>query len=511
MSRLIETNLKRYKRLLARIEALDYREKLAVEIFERADRLRQEVREINPPAEAFRPMPERILRQIIPEAFALVRAVVQQEFGWTVFESQILAALAMLEGRIVELDTGEGKTLAAVFVAFIQSLTGRGVHVLTFNDYLAGRDAVWMGPLYRRLGVRVAAISQATGQNGRREAYQADVTYLTAKEAGFDYLRRFLAIKSEDLIQPAFAHAIVDEADSILIDEARIPLVLAGGDAGQGTLDPALYRLVAAMQAGQHFNLDEHSQHVLLTESGVDWLEKRLGIENLYQPDQIERLTQIRLILQAIHLLKRDIDYIVRDGRIDLVDEFTGRVIADRQWPEGLHEAVEIKEGLHGHARGRILNRITLNDFIAQYPVLCGMTGTATSAASELMQFYRLAVSRIPPHVPCRRVDHPDRVFARRVDKEAAILAEITRRHLAGQPILLGTASVEESERLARQARSQGLECVVLNARHDDVEAEIIAQAGQKGAVTISTNMAGRGVDIRLGDPYGRGDRKSVV
>jgi len=273
MSRLIETNLKRYKRLLAGVDSLDYHEKLASELLERADRLRQMVRAVNPPAEVFRPVPDRIVRQIIPEAFALVRAVVRQEFGWTVFESQMLAALAMLEGRIVELDTGEGKTLAAVFVAFIQSLTGRGVHVLTFNDYLARRDAAWMGPLYRRLGVRVAAINQATEQAQRREAYLADVTYLTAKEAGFDYLRRFLAIKPEDLIQRPFAHAIVDEADSILIDEARIPLVLAGGDEGQGTLDPALFRLVAAMLAGLHFNLDEHSQHVLLTESGVDWLE----------------------------------------------------------------------------------------------------------------------------------------------------------------------------------------------------------------------------------------------
>lgn len=505
MTRLIDTNLKRFKRILASINALDYREKVSSDILERASLLRQQVRSSCQSDKEYAPIPDRVYRQIIPEAFALVRAVVKQEFGWTVFENQMLAAMAMLEGRIVELDTGEGKTLAAVFVAFIQSLTGRGVHVLTFNDYLARRDAAWMGPLYLRLGVSVAAIGQTMDLEQRRQAYLADVTYVTAKEAGFDYLRRFLAVRPEDLIQRPFSCAIVDEADSILIDEARIPLVLAGGDESLGTLDPALFRLVAVMRPGQHFNLDEHSQHVLLTESGVDWLEKRLGLENLYDPAHVDRLTQIRLILQAVHLLRRDVDYIVRDGRVDLVDEFTGRVIQDRQWPEGLHEAVEIKEGLSGHARGRMLNRITLHDFIAQYPVLCGMTGTAASASAELMQFYHLAVTRIPPHLPCRRIDQPDRIYTRRVDKEAAILAEITQRHQTGQPILLGTASVEESERLATQAHSQGLVCEVLNARHDDLEAEIIARAGQEGAITISTNMAGRGVDIRLGEPHGRG------
>ena len=505
MRRLVETNLRRYRGLLNQVLELDYQEKLSSDLLGRANTLRDLVRAGDSRGQEFFAMPEQLLKKIIPEAFALVRAAVRQEFGWTVFESQLLAALAMLEGRVVELDTGEGKTLAAVLVAFVQSLPGRGVHVLTFNDYLAKRDAAWMGPLYHRLGVGVAAISQTAQPEQRRLAYLADVTYMTAKEAGFDYLRSFLAARKEDFVMRPFACAIVDEADSILIDEARIPLVLAGGDEGQGTLDPALYRLVAALRPKQHFFLDEHGDHVLLTESGVDWLEKHMGLENLYDPANIGKLAQIHLILQAGNLLKRDVDYIVRDGRIDLVDEFTGRVIQNRQWPDGLHEAVEIKEGLSGRTRGRILNRITLHDFLSLYPVLCGMTGTAVSAASELRQFYGLGVTRVPPHLPCRRLDRPDRIYARRSDKEAAILTEIDRRHQAGQPVLVGTASVEESETLAARVRAGGLACTVLNARLDEHEAEIIALAGQDGAITLSTNMAGRGVDIRLGRPQGPG------
>ncbi len=445
------------------------------------------------------------LNRLLPEAYALVCAAVRQEFGWQTFKSQLLAAVAMQAGRVIELDTGEGKTLAAVFVAFLRAMTGQGVHVLTFNDYLAKRDASWMGPLYARLGIQVAAIQQDMTLSERRQAYEADVTYLTAKEAGFDYLRGFLAASAEELVQRPFYYAIVDEADSILIDEARIPLVIAGGQGGPGSIDPALYHLVSQMRPDIHYHLDEYAEHVLITESGAVWLEKRLNIKNLYDPKQIELQSQVRLILQANVLLKRDVDYIVKEGNIQLVDEFTGRVILNRQWPSGLHEAVEIKEGLPGRSRGRILNRITLRDFLSLYPGLCGMTGTAWSAASELQHFYGLGVTRIPPHIPCQRRDHPDLVFRSGREKEVAVINEIERCFHKGQPVLVGTASVEESERLSSLARQRNLDCQVLNARHDDAEAAIIAQAGKRSAITISTNMAGRGVDILLENPENGG------
>ena len=392
-NRYVETKLQPYERILRQIKALDYSAAGTVEIEKRLAELRIATR--TGPGE-----PDAVssrLNRLLPETFAILSAVVRQEFGWTVFDSQLLAAVAMHNGRVAELDTGEGKTLTAVFVACLHALAGEQVHVLTFNDYLAERDAAWMGPLYRRFGLRVASVRQGMTLSARREAYQADVTYLTAKEAGFDYLRGFLAASPDECVQTPFKFAIVDEADSLLIDEARIPLVIAGGQGGPGAIDPALFKLVSRLEQGRHFHLDEYGDHVLLTEAGMTWLEHHLAVNNLYDEDNSVLQAQVSLILQAVHLLKRDVDYIVRDGSIQLVDEFTGRVIRDRQWPEGLHEAVEIKEGLVGHSRGRILSRITLLDFLALYPGICGMTGTARSAAAELQHFYGLRVTRIPP------------------------------------------------------------------------------------------------------------------
>ncbi len=493
---MIEINLKEYQSILKQIHRFDFSTAGPAARAARLAVLREAARQ-GKSAAAER---NSRLKRLLPEAFALTCAVVREAFGWTVFDSQLLAAIAMNSGRVIELDTGEGKTLAAVFVAGLRALAGKKVHVLTFNDYLAERDAAWMAPIYERLGLRVAAIRQGMSPAQRREAYQADVTYMTAKEAGFDYLRGFLADSPADWVQPPFEFAIVDEADSILIDEARIPLVIAGGEDAPGSIDPALVLLVAQLKAGRHFELDEYADHVMLTEAGIVWLEQHLHIANLYDAVNIVQLAQIQLLLQANNLLKRDVDYIVRDDTIQLVDEFTGRVIRDRQWPEGLHEAVEIKEGLKGRSRGRILNRITLHDFLRLYPGLCGMTGTARSAANELYEFYGLHVTRIPPHVPCRRLDYPDMIFNSRAEKELAIVLEIERRHAMGQPVLVGTASVEESERLAEVVHRRGLTCAVLNARQDAAEATIVARAGEQGAITISTNMAGRGVDIRLAD-----------
>lgn len=491
-NRHVETNLKPYQKVLRQIRSLDYSSATAAEIDDLLTVLRLAAK-------------ESTTEQIMPEAFALLNEIVRQEFGWSVFDSQLLAAIAMNGGRVIELDTGEGKTLAAVFVACLRALCGERVHVLTFSDYLAGRDAAWMGPLYRRFGLRVAVIRQGMTTDERRTAYEADVTYMTAKEAGFDYLRGFLAADPKDLVQPPFGFAIIDEADSILIDEARIPLVIAGGQGGPGAIDPALYHLASKMVRNRHFEMDDEGEHVLLTESGAVWLESHLNIANLYDEENILLLAQVRLILQANVLLRRDVDYIVRDGEIQLVDEFTGRIIRDRQWPDGLHEAVELKEGLIGRSRGRILQRITLHDFLALYPGLCGMTGTASPAAVELKDFYQLPVTRIPPPVPCIRQDHPDVIFNTRAEKELALVNEIERRNRTGQPVLVGTASVEESETLAALVRQRGLSCEVLNARQDAAEAAVIAHAGRQSAITISTNMAGRGVDILLEDPSSGG------
>lgn len=498
-SRYVETNLKPYLKILTQIHTWDFHFWSTDQIRERLDFLRKQVRQLQF-SQSDDSGQRKLLDQFLPESYALVGETVHRLFGWTVFDCQYLGAVAMHQGRVIELDTGEGKTLVAVFVACLHALTGRGVHILTFNDYLAKRDAEWMKPIYDALGFSAAFVQQDMTAEPRKAAYNCDITYLTAKEAGFDYLRGFLATAADDLVQRPFYLAIVDEADSTLIDEARIPLVIASDISGPGSIDPLLYRLVSRMRSGLHYHLDTFGEHLLITEAGAIWLEQRLGIANLYDSDQVERLTQIRLILQAHTLLKRDVDYIVRDDRIELVDEFTGRVIQNRQWPEGLHEAVEIKEGLQSHTQGSILNQITLRDFLSLYSQLCGMTGTAWSAAPEFHAFYQLRVTRIPPHIPCRRIDQPDYVFNTKLEKEAAILQEIIRRHEAGQPVLVGTASVEESERLAGIVKKRGLPCDVLNARHDETEAAMIARAGETGAITISTNMAGRGVDIRLGE-----------
>lgn len=500
----VETSMKYYRPILNQIAKFDYRSASEADIRDHMAALRTQAARLRH-SDSRSGKGDPVPAQLVPETFALVSAAVHQELGWTTHENQFLAAIAMQQGRIVELDTGEGKTLVAVYVAALQALAGQSVHVLTFNDYLAVRDTCWMEPVYHRLGLQVAAVHQEMDLEQRRQAYQADVTYVTAKEAGFDYLRGFLVMRREELVQQPFYCAIVDEADSILIDEARIPLVLAGDTAEFAAMDPALLKLVKAMQPERHFRLDDSADHVIITEEGAIWLEKRLGLDNLYEPEGAHYLFQIRQMLSALHLLRRDVDYIVHDGRIELVDEFTGRVIKNRQWPDGLHEAVEIKEGLSAHTRGSILNRITLRDFCGLYSFLCGMTGTAVSAASEFQMFYGLGVTRIEPNVPCRRIDHPDLIYPLLSDKEQALLQEIEKRHRTGQPILIGTASVAESERLAGLVKGKGLICDVLNARHDAAEAEIIARAGRTGAITISTNMAGRGVDIRLEQRDGPG------
>ena len=435
----------------------------------------------------------------MPEAFALVYEAAKRTLGLTPFDVQIIAAAAMQEGRVIELPTGEGKTLVAVFTAYLGALSGKGVHVLTFNDYLARRDAEWMGPIYKFLGMSVGYIQDGMDKVDRKKGYAADVTYVTAKESGFDYLRTFLGYDIGSLVHRPFNLAIIDEADSLLIDEARIPLVIAGDIAVAVDIDKELYDMVRTLSPGLHYETDEYANNIAITEDGITRMEEILNCGNLFAEENLSTLAKINIILQAEVLLKKDVDYIIRNGEIELVDEFTGRVVKNRQWPDGLHAAVEVKEGLISKSRGMVMDSITLQNFLMLYPRICGMTGTAAPAAPELFDFYDLSVTVIPPHRTCIRVDHDDMVFTHKQAKYNAVVEEIKRVHNVGRPILVGTCSVEESELISNKVNEYGIKCQVLNAKNDEYEAQIIADAGRLSAVTISTNMAGRGVDIRLG------------
>ncbi len=441
---------------------------------------------------------------LLPESFALTREIAHRVIGMRPFDVQVLAAGALHHGRLVEMQTGEGKTLAAVLPAALHALSGRGVHILTFNDYLARRDAVWMGPVYEALGFRVGTIQEGMPVETRRAAYTADVTYATAKEAGFDFLRAGLSRDPKELVQRPFHFAIVDEADSILVDEARVPLVIAGARETSEADPYHIARIVHRLKEGDDWERAEYGRNIHLTETGTDRVEAELACGNLHDAGNVLLLAEVNQALHARALLHRDVDYIVRDGCIALVDELTGRVVQDRRWPDGLQAALEAKEGLAIRPGGRVLGSITLQHFLGHYPKLAGMTATARPAAEELEILYGLRVVPIPPNRPCVRVDLPDLIFTHREAKEKALLREIARCHAAGRPVLVGTASVEESEALSQTLSRTGVPCRVLNAKNDEAEAEIVAEAGRAGAVTISTNMAGRGTDIRLGGNDGR-------
>ena len=437
--------------------------------------------------------------ELLPECFALVRETARRALGERPYPVQVLAGIALHHGKLVEMQTGEGKTLAAVAPAVLNALAGRGVHVLTFNDYLARRDAGWMGPIYERLGISVAALGEGSTPEERRRAYGGDVTYVTVKEAGFDLLRDGLRLAAEEQVHRPFHLALVDEADSILIDEARIPLVIAGR-IDEETIDLARLAAIARrLQRGTDFEIDEYGRNIFLTDRGGETVEALAGCGDLFTLGNARLQAEIRNALHAEALLQRDVDYIVRDGRVELVDELTGRVAEDRVWPDGLQAALEAKEGLALRPEGRILVSITIQHFLQKYPRLCGMTATARPAAGELAEVYGLAIAAVPTHRPSIRDDRPDVILAGRAAKRRAVREEIARVHATGRPVLVGTASVEESEGLAAELAAAGIPCRVLNARNDAEEAEIVAEAGAPGAVTISTNMAGRGTDIRLG------------
>ncbi|MGO9113823.1 MAG: accessory Sec system translocase SecA2 [Thermoguttaceae bacterium] len=496
--RRVERQLTRYERVLFRIHEWDF-------VADRDERLKE--RSTDLAIRARRGVP---LDKLLIEAFAVVRESARRVLDMRPFDVQMLAAIAMHQGNLAEMQTGEGKTLAAVLPAYLNALIGRGVHVLTFNDYLARRDAQWMGPLYRFLGLTVAAVQQGMSPAERRRAYACDVTYVTAKEAGFDYLRDHLCMARDDLVHSPFHYAIVDEADSILIDEARVPLVIAGSVEAR-RVDPYwAAELVRSLDAKRDFQTDEFARNVHFTDSGLDRLESQLRCGYLHAPENLELLTELSLALHAELLLRREVDYMVRDGQIDLVDEFTGRVAENRRWPDGLQAAVEAKEGVPLQPQGRIRGSITLQHFLRLYPKVCGMTATAQAAAEEFQEFYDLTVVVISPNRLSVRVDAEDAVFTHKEAKHAALVEEITRVQRMRRPVLVGTASVAESEHLATRLAEAGVRCRVLNARNDEQEATIIAQAALPGVVTISTNMAGRGTDIKLGGDPPR-EREPVV
>lgn len=444
------------------------------------------------------------------EVFALAAVIAERVLGLRMFDVQLLGGLALQRGHIAEMQTGEGKTLAAVPAVVWYALHGRGVHVLTANDYLARRDAVWMSEIYGWFGLSVAYLSQSMPAVRRRAAYLCDVTYATANEVGFDYLRDGLARTPDELVQRPFAFAVIDEADSILIDEARIPLVIAGGL----TDDPALaYRIdsvILGLRRYLDYFPDEFARNVQLTDSGIDRVERVLGCGSLFDQCNLGILTAVQDSLHAHALLRRNIDYVVKNGSVELVDEFRGRIAQDRRWPAGLQSALEAKERVALKTQGRILGSITVQSLAGMYERICGMTGTAATQKEEFRKVYNLPVTVIPTNRPVIRQDLPDILYADKRARNRAVVEEIRKVHATGRPILVGTASVEDSEALSSHLRLAAVPHSVLNARNDEAEAEIVAQAGALGAVTISTNMAGRGTDIVLGGSPAK-DRQQVV
>ncbi|MFI6788230.1 accessory Sec system translocase SecA2 [Nonomuraea sp. NPDC050383] len=429
---------------------------------------------------------------------AVAREAADRSLGLRPYDAQLLGTLALLDGKVAEMATGEGKTLSGAMAAAGYALQGKRVHVMSVNDYLARRDAEWMAPFYEAIGVTVGWVGQSSTHEERREAYSRDVTYGAVSEIGFDVLRERLRTDAAELIVPAPEVALVDEADSVLVDEARVPLVMAGAsDAGSAV--PEMAALVRQLVRGYHYEVDDQARNVYLTPKGADTVENLLGVD-LYDENEPGTLIELNLALHAHILLARDVDYIVRDGRVQLINASRGRVALLQRWPDGLQAAVEAKEALAPSEKGEILDSITVQGLVRRYPQICGMTGTAVAVSEQLGEFYGLKVAVIPSNRPCVRKDEPDRVYPDVPEKDAALVEEIEEVHATGRPILIGTLDVAESENLAGLLRRRGLDPVVLNAKNDAEEASIIARAGERDAITVSTQMAGRGTDIRLGE-----------
>jgi len=439
------------------------------------------------------------LDDLLPEAFAVVREAAKRVLSMRHFDVQIMGGIVLHEGKIAEMKTGEGKTLVATLPAYLNALSGKGVHIVTVNDYLAKRDSEWMGKIYEFLGLKVGLIQAEMPQDERREAYLADITYGTNNEFGFDYLRDNMVAHISERVQRGHHYAIVDEVDSILIDEARTPLIISGQPEKSADTYYTFARIVPKLKKGIDYEVDEKHRTVAVTEEGVAKVESALGIDNLYDHVNSQLVNHLQQALRAHALFKKDVDYIVKDGEVIIVDEFTGRLMIGRRYSEGLHQAIEAKEGVRIREENQTLATITLQNYFRMYEKLAGMTGTAATEADEFMHIYKLETVVIPTNMPMIRVDLPDVIYKTEDAKFKAVINDIVERHKRGQPVLVGTVSIEKSERLSSMLKRRGIPHEVLNAKHHEREAEIIAQAGKKGAVTIATNMAGRGVDIILG------------
>ncbi|MCX7702853.1 MAG: preprotein translocase subunit SecA [Planctomycetota bacterium] len=445
------------------------------------------------------------LDELLPEAFAAVREAARRfllthtAIPMRPFDVQVMGAIVLHQGKIAEMATGEGKTLVATMPAYLNSLLGRGVHIVTVNDYLAKRDAEWMGPIYRALGVSVGFIQSHMDSEERKKAYNCDITYGTNNEFGFDYLRDNMKMTLEEQVQRGHFYAIIDEVDSILIDEARTPLIISGPSEKSSEKYYIADSVARRLKRGTDYEVDEKDHTVSLTEEGIPKVERWLNVDNLYSPKNMEWTHFIEQALRAHNLFKRERDYIVKDNSVVIVDEFTGRLMPGRVWSDGLHQAVEAKEHLRIKEENQTLATITLQNYFRMYEKLAGMTGTAATEAGEFWKIYKLEVVVIPPNKPLRRTNYPDVIFRTEKEKFDAIEEEIIRVHETGRPILVGTRSIEISEMLSERLKRRGIKHEVLNAKHHEREALIVAQAGQMGAVTIATNMAGRGTDIILG------------
>ena len=459
-----------------------------------ADGMRRRVGELRQRVEKGEPLDD-----LIPESFALVREAAKRTLGQRHFDVQLIGGLVLHQGKIAEMKTGEGKTLVATLPSFLNALTGRGVHIVTVNDYLARRDADWMGAIHRYLGLEVGCVVHGLSDEERRAAYRADITYGQNNEFGFDYLRDNMKPTLDFYVQRDHHFGIVDEVDSILIDEARTPLIISGPIEDDPEKFKRIDRLIPRLRVEEHFTIDEKARQAHLTEEGVVEAEKLLGVDNLYAPDQMDNLHVVQNALRAHSLYKLDIDYVVKDDGVVIVDEFTGRLMEGRRWSVGLHQAVEAKEGVRIQNESQTYASITFQNYFRMYDKLAGMTGTADTEAPEFAKIYELDVMVAPTNQPMIREDNPDVVYRTKAEKWSAVADEIADCHKRGQPVLVGTIAIETSEMLAKRLKNRGVPHNVLNAKHHGREAEIIAQAGRLGAVTISTNMAGRGTDIVLG------------
>jgi len=440
------------------------------------------------------------LEALLPEAFAVAREASVRVLGMRPFDVQMIGGMVLHQGKIAEMKTGEGKTLVAVMPAYLNALTGDGVHIITVNDYLARRDTRWMGGVFTFLGLTVDTIVHGLDDEQRRQAYAADITYGTNNEFGFDYLRDNMKFSLEEYVQRGFNYAIVDEVDSILIDEARTPLIISGPAEESTQLYYILNKVAIQLKLEQDYTIDEKARSVLVTEDGVAHAEKLLQLDNLYDPRNIEVLHHMQAALKAQNIFKRDVDYIVKDGQVLIVDEFTGRLMPGRRYSDGLHQALEAKEGVKIENENQTLATVTFQNYFRMYKKLAGMTGTADTEAEEFKKIYNLDVMIIPTHQKMIRTDYPDVIYKTRDEKFQAVVEEIRDCYERGQPVLVGTTSIENSEHLSRLLKREGIKHEVLNAKQHEKEAEIVAKAGQMGNLTIATNMAGRGTDIVLGE-----------